>query len=408
MKSVKVRLELTNKQSTLAARHAGTVRDAYNWGIDVCKKAFEAKERIPSAIDLHKKLVAEVKTIKPWYYISSKCSPQEALRNLEKAFKNFHRKQKKSGYNLKDKKGRLQGLPNYKKRGVRDSFYLEGAIRTNGTKIKIPKFGWLKCSEILPADEIKNVVISRTADEWFVSFKVAHTPIATIKKTDTVGVDIGIKTLATLSNGEEFQNVKAYRRNKRKLKIAQRKVSKKFVKGAKNQSNNYKKEVKRVARIHQRIANIRKDSIHKLTTYLTINFSEIVIEDLNVRGMLRNHKLASAISDGGFYEFSRQCEYKSQWYGSTLTVVDRFYASSKICSCCGNKKSSLKLTERVYHCDKCDSIIDRDLNASLNLQKKAVSYTVYACGEIQSPPIISGISMKQEANSNVNHCVGFA
>ena len=186
-----------------------------------------------------------------------------------------------------------------------------------------------------------------------------------------------------MSDGTIFENPKPYNKAKKKLKLAQRIQSKRRVVG-KNQSNNYKKASLKVAKIHQRIANVRKDNLHKVTSYLTKNYQEIVIEDLNVKGMSKNHKLASAILDGGFSEFRRQLEYKAKWYGSIITVVDRFYPSSKLCSSCGNKKEKLKLSERTYNCKSCGETLDRDLNASLNLKKMAVSYTVSAFGELKS------------------------
>jgi putative transposase len=384
MKSFKIRLELNNKQSTLARKSAGVARHAYNWGVALCKEKFENKEKIPSAIDLHKQLVATVKVDNAWYYDVSKCSPQQALRDLDTSYKNFHRKQKKSGYKtLKYKliKGvktciGLEGLPQFKKKGQRDSFYLDGAIHVKDNKIKLPKFGWLKCSELLPNVTIKSVVISRVADEWFVAFKTDIIVQHTIKTKGCVGVDLGIKTLATLSDGIVFSNPKPYKKAKVKLKKAQRIQSKRFVKTTKNQSSNYKKISMKVAKIHQKVANARKDNLHKITTYLTKSYQEIVIEDLNISGMVKNRKLASAILDGGFSEFRRQLNYKSKWYGSTITIVDRFYPSSKLCSACGIKKDKLKLSERTYNCQSCGVILDRDLNASLNLMKNAVSYTV--------------------------------
>jgi putative transposase len=408
MKGIKVRLELNDKQTTMALRHSGTARHAYNWAVDVCAKAYEAKEKIPSAIDLHKKLVAEVKTEHAWYYDSSKCAPQQALRNVETAYKNFHAKQKKSGYKLtKTVKGKtfLQGLPRFKKRGVHDGFYLEGAIKTKNNKIKLPKFGWLKMSEKLSDHEIKNVVVSRTADDWFVAFKVPFEPEKTIKTKGAVGVDLGIKTLATLSDGVVFESIKPFGKNKRRLKRLQRIASRRFVKGSKTQSNNYRKAAKKVASLCQKIANQRKDYTHKLTTYLAKNHSEIVIEDLNIRGMSQNRKMASAILDGGLFEFRRQLTYKSEWYGSKVTVVNRFYPSSKTCSNCKEEKRTLKLCERVFSCEKCGLKIDRDLNASLNLEHMAESYSVTACGGLQTPVTETGNSVRQELISKVQLCL---
>lgn len=384
MKSIKVRLELNNKQTTLANKHAGVARYAYNWGKSVCDLAIQNKEHRPTAIDLHKKFVKEEKTIKSWLYEVSKCSPQQGLRNLDEAYKRTF-------------KVKGSHFPKFKKKGQHDSFYLDGAIKTNGSEIKVPKFGWLKCSETLPECEVKNVVISKTANQWFIAFKIPFEPQITNKVNGVVGVDLGIKTLAVLSDGKVFEAVKPYKRNKRKLKILQRRLSKKQ-KG----SQNRKKACVKIAKLHYRIANIRKDTTHKLTTYLSKNHTECVIEDLYVRGMSKNHKLASAILDGGFSEFRRQLKYKCQWYGSTLTIVDRFYPSSKNCSGCGNVKKELKLSEREYVCENCGLVIDRDLNAAINLRNKSVSYTESACGvPKQLDTLVSGGAMNQEVNYNV-------
>lgn len=426
MKSLKIRLDLNNKQTTRCRKHAGVARHAYNWAVAECQKAFDAGQKIPSAIDLHKRLVAQVKTAHSWYYEVSKCAPQQALRNLQSAYQAFHRIQKPSGYKKRKTIRRagkvvtvLEGLPQFKKKGQRDGFYLEGSIHTDGRRIKLPHLGWVRLSEAIPDGlDIKNVSVTRTADHWFVSFKrsdvsVPHTPKQTAKSNEVVGVDLGIKTLATLSNGTAFQAIKPYKRNKRKLKLAQRKASKKFVKGAKRQSKNYQKAQQKVARIHARIANIRQDALHKLTTHLAKNHSRIVIEDLNVRGMSKNHCLASAILDGGFFEFRRQLTYKAEWYGSEVVVANRFFASSKTCSGCGHKKAVQKLSERTYHCEPCGLQIDRDLNAAINLkQYNTASYAGSACGATnhrteQSERVV----MKQEANGSLAHvqiCVSLA
>lgn len=424
MKSLKVRLELNDKQKSYAMQHCGVARHAWNWALALCKEIEKEKGKLPSSIDLHKLLVKDVKSANAWYYDVSKCSPQESLRNVQKAYSKFFSElkngtieKKRSAY-IKKQKSKSHpvnydfvkdiGKPKFKKKCQKDSFYIGGSIQAKGNKIKVPKFGWLKCSEILPNCKIKNCVISRTANEWFISFKVPFTPVVTEKKHQAVGVDLGIKTLATLSTGVIFENKRPYKKAKRKLKLAQRQVSKKFVKGAKNQSNNYKKAAAKVAKIHQRIANVRRDSINKLTTYLAKNHSEVVIEDLNVSGMSKNRKLASDILDGGFFEFRRQAAYKCNWYGSKLTVVDRFFPSSKTCSSCGEVKATLKLSERIFKCNACGHTQDRDANASYNLEQKAVSYTVSACGALNQQRIFdSADAMMHEVNSKVQLCLSF-
>ncbi|XWK90853.1 MAG: RNA-guided endonuclease TnpB family protein [Phormidium sp.] len=388
LKSFKTKLNLNNQQRTLASKHAGVARHAWNWGLDICLKALELKEKLPTSIDLHKRLVAEVKSANPWYYEVSKCAPQESLRHLQKAFQHWF---KVPG----------RGKPRFKKKNIKDSFYLEGSIKISDNKIKLPRIGWVKCHEILPSVQPKNVTISKRANDWYVSFKYELEPKPTPKIRQRIGVDVGINSLATCSDGTVFPNQKAYRKAKRKLAHLQRFVSRKE-KGSKNRS----KANLKVAKLHRKISNVRQDALHKLTTWLTKNHSEIVIEDLNISGMLKNHRLASAIADCGFYEFKRQLEYKADWYGSTVIKVDRFYPSSQLCSCCHHRQK-MSLSKRVFNCQNCDVELDRDLNASINLEHwhpeidypKTVSSTGFACGEShQLKSIAVKDSMKQEVN----------
>jgi putative transposase len=397
MKSLKVRLEFNNEKRSLAAQHAGTARYAYNWGLERSQQAYQATSKRPTAVDLHKEWVVFKKTEATWAQSVSKCAPQEAFRHLnnayQRAFKMEHVR-----------------LPKFKKKGKKDSFYLEGSIHLKENRIKLPKFGWVKCSETLPQGiEVKNVTVSRHAHHWFVSFKIPYSK--SVQSTDSygmtkpiIGVDLGIKTLATFSDGQTIAPKRPYKCQKRKLRLAQRQVSKKYIRGksVKEQSNNYHKAQANVAKIHYKIACIRKDALHQVTTQLAKNHSEVVIEDLNVKGMSRNHKLASAILDGGFYEFRRQLTYKCEWYGSKLTVVDRFYPSSKTCSGCQKVKKELSLNERTYCCQHCGLQIDRDLNAALNLRNQAVSYTVSACGVFKPPnDLLVRDTVKQEADREI-------
>jgi putative transposase len=365
----KTELKINNQQKTLLNKHAGVARHAWNWGNRLClqilennKNNPENKIKFPTAIDLHKWLVALVKPENQWYYEVSKCSPQYALRHLSDAWKDC----------LRAKKGR----PKFKKKGRNDSFTLDGSIKVNHFKIQVPKIGWLKTYERLPQAAIpKSVTISRKADRWFISFKIETEVKQTIKTVDVVGVDLGVKILATLSTGDVFIGAKSYRKSEKKLAKLQRVVSRRELK-----SNNWYKAQLQVARLHKRIADLRKDTLHKLTTYLTKNHSQICIEDLNVSGLMANHKLAKSIASRGFFEFRRQLDYKSELYGSELIIVDRWFASSKICSNCGAKKESLSLSERVYQCDACSFVLDRDLNASINLSRWSY-HQIYACGQ---------------------------
>jgi len=259
------------------------------------------------------------------------------------------------------------GVPKFKKKGKRDSFTLEGTVKILGNnKIQVPVIGVLKTYERLPEVLTKSCTISRQADRWFISFRF-DVEQQESNNTDVVGVDLGVKNLATFSTGEVISGAKSYKKYEAKLSRMQWLNRNKII-----GSNNWKKAQMAVARLHRKIANIRKDTLHKLTTMLAKNHGTIVIENLNVSGMMANHKLAKAIADMGFYEFRRQLTYKCELYGSKLVVVDRWFPSSKTCSNCGTKKETLSLDERVFICEHCRFTIDRDLNAAINL-KNAVS-----------------------------------
>lgn len=368
----KTELKLNNKQRTELLKHCGVARHAWNWGLGLTKQILdhnkansEEKIKFPSAIDLHKWLVALVKPEYPWYFEVSKCAPQYALRDLRMAWDRCFKK--------------VSGVPRFKKKGKSDSFELDGTIKIRGTnKIQLPKLGVLKTYEGLPQVNPKSVTISRTASRWYISFRIEVEPTNTPKIVGVVGVDLGVKSLATLSTGEVFEGAKSYRKLESKLSRLQWMNRHKQVGSA-----NWKKAQLKIARLHQNIANIRKDTLHKLTTHLAKNHGVIGIEDLNVSGMMANRKLAKAIADMGFYEFRRQMEYKTKLYGSQLVVVDRFYPSSKTCSNCGTKKESLSLSERTFKCEHCGFECDRDLNASINLAL-AASHAVTACGSVEA------------------------
>ena len=422
----KTEIKLNNKEKTMAKQHCGVGRHAWNWGLALCKEVLDSGGALPSAIELHKILVADIKREYAWYYDVSKCTPQEKLRDLEKAYKRYYKElkdgtiqKKKDKYIASRKRKGLPvdydklndiGKPKFKRKDAEsDCFYLEGNIQIQGKKIKVPIFKWLKTFEELPECNPKNVVISRKADRWYISFRREVDTAHTVKKHELTGVDWGVKTLATYSDGTKKPNPKAYSKNKRRLKLAQRKLSKKYKKDAKRQSNNYYKAALKVAIIHARIANIRNDNIHKITSDLCKNHAVICLEDLDITNMVKNHKLASAILDGGYGELIRQIEYKSKWYGSQVVYIDRFYPSSKMCSCCGNVKDTLKLSERVYHCDVCGHTQDRDLNAAINIKQKGgeLAKRLQPVEDKQSQTMF-GCPTKQEENSNVQHCVSFS
>jgi putative transposase len=396
-RAYKYELDPNNHQRTFLHQHAGVARFAYNWGLEqriALLKNNQGNDRFTDAMKQHKLLNSLKKSEFSWMYKYSKCAPQEALRDLHRAFQNFYR-------GLKT--GQKVGFPRYKKKGVNDSFRLTGVIRFEGRKIQLPRIGKIRVKERRERyhnGRILSVTVRRRAHKWFVSVTVEEDiPELIHPKCDPVGVDLGIKTLATLSNGTCFGNPRALERQLRKLQRLSKTLSRKS-KGSKNRE----RAKRRLARMYLKIFNIRQDALHKITTCLAKNHRKIVIEDLNVSGLMKNRRLARAIADVGFYEFRRQLEYKCQWYGSNLVVAPRTFPSSKLCSECGHKKSELSLSEREYHCEECGLRIDRNLNAALNLVAVSLPETQNACGEdvrlLNYPQgyIEKPTSVKQEPN----------
>jgi putative transposase len=391
-------LDPNNIQRSHLAQHAGVSRFAYNWGLEQRIRLYrnnQGNERFTDAMKQHKLLNSLKEVQFPWMYHCSKCAPQEALRDLHRAFQNYFRSIKKS---------KKIGFPRFRKRGVNDSFRLTGTIRFEKRMIQLPRIGKIRVKEnrdTYHEGRILSATVRRRADRWFVSITVEEEiPDPAVVSRRTVGVDLGVKTLATLSNGAVFTNPRALGRKLRKLRQLNKSLSRKR-KGSKNRE----KAKLRLAKMYLKIFNIRQDTLHKLTTYLAKSHSKVVIEDLCVSGMLRNRKLARVIVDVGFYEFRRQLEYKCQWYGSQLVVAPRTFPSSKLCSRCGHRKKELSLSERKYECEQCCLKIDRDFNAALNLVAVSLPETENACGEevrlfADSLNLQGAASEKQEPNIN--------
>jgi putative transposase len=401
-KAYKVELKPNNKQRTFLEKSAGTARFAYNWGLNQRIELYEKEKKSVSAIDQHKILCSKKKEEYPWMYEVSKMAPQEALRDLDKAFKNFFRGLKK---------GQKVGYPKFKsKHKSKQKFSISYGFYISNTEVKIPKVGRVKLKEkgYVPTKDVKinSMTVSKEAGRWFVSVNVERDIKEPSNQIEMVlGVDVGIKELAVCSNGQVFENPKYLKKSKKKLAHAQRSLSRK-----RDKSRNRNKAKLRVQNIHRRIKSQRLDTIHKMTSTLAKTKPKyIVLEDLNVKGMMRNHKLAGAVADASFYEIKRQLQYKTAWYGGEIIEVDRFFPSSKLCSSCGTIKEDLTLQDRIYTCD-CGLSIDRDLNASINIEhygldkvKRTVSSMgIKACGESVRPDRDLGfdeaVSLKQEEN----------
>jgi putative transposase len=336
-------------------------------------------------------------------YEVSKCAAQEALRNLDAAFTNFFRRcaLKKQG----KFKGKL-GYPRFKtkKKGL-GSFRLRGTIVVSDKAIVLPRLGrlQLKEREYLPTSDkvtILSATVSEQAGRWYVSLQVEEKQAVPKNTGPVVGIDLGIKHLATLSDGEVISNPRHLKRRLKKLKRLQRVVSRRQ-KGGKNR----KKAVRKLAKLHRQIKNQRHSTLHQVTTRLAKTKSVLVIEDLHISGMLKNHRLAQAIGDVGFAEFMRQLLYKAAWYGSRVILADRWEPSSKRCSACNWIDEHLNLSHRTFHCEQCGLVRDRDLNAAINLAKLAGSSSdsQNACGAAssgaRSRPRVKLAAKKQEPNT---------
>jgi putative transposase len=390
----RIAFDPNDEQTTYFAKSCGVARFAYNWALAEWNKQYEEWKLDPikpkpSEASLRRLLNSIKHKQFPWMLEVTKNAPQMAIIQLGKAFKNFF-------------SGRAK-YPQFRKKGIHDRFTLTNdQFEVAGNQIRIPNLGWVRMRESLRfTGKILSAVVSRIADHWFVSITVdtPDTPVA--RKTDNpaVGVDLGISAMATLSTAEKIVGPKPHQR----LLCRLRSLSKALSRKTKGSRNREKAKIK-LARLHARISNIRLDAIHKFTTGLVNRFSTICIENLDVRGMVKNRRLARCISDMGFREISRQLEYKAARNGVKLVVADRFFPSSKICSNCGHVLVELPLSTRQWSCRICNQLHDRDINAAKNLAALAVSSTVEACGGSSSGH--SNVScdetapVKQEININ--------
>ena len=388
----RIRLDPNNVQATYFARAAGTARFAYNWALSEWRKQYEACETDPtlpkpSEASLRRLLNSIKRDSFPWMLEVTKNAPQMAIMQLGRAFENFFAWRAR--------------YPRFRKKGQNDRFTLTNdQFQVEGRHIRIPKLGWVRMRETLRfAGRIVSASVARVANHWYASITVEtyDLPAPPAENEGTVGVDLGVKTLATLSTGETFEGPKALRTLLMRLRGLSRAVSRK-VKGSRNRA----KAKLKLAKLHARIADIRRNSLHQLSTSITRRFHTIGIEDLNVKGMLGNRHLARAIADMGFYELRRQLEYKAAWRGRQVVLADRWFPSSKLCSGCGYRLDELGLDVRQWTCPGCGASHDRDVNAATNLRNMAVSSTATACGGEGPGPAherrVKPAPAKQESN----------
>jgi putative transposase len=356
----RIALDPTCKQANLLARAAGCSRFAYNWALDEWGRQYRSGGH-PSADKLKKQFNAIRGEEFPWTYESPRDATAEAFRDLGSAFSAFFASVKGR------RKGPKMGYPKKRKRGIDDSFYVANdKFRVDGTKIRLPAIGLIRMREALRFDgKILSARVSRQAGHWYVSIRVQgefRRPV--VQQRATLGIDLGLKVAIMPSVGDPIEAPKPLAASLKQLRRANRRLIRREPGG----QNRHKARMQ-VARIYQRIGNIRRDWAHKVTTKLVRENQAVVIEDLNVRGMLRNERLARAISDVGFGMLRTFLTYKARLYSCELTVADRWFPSSKRCHRCGKVKDELSLSERTYVCDKCGLVMDRDLNAAKNLEQ---------------------------------------
>ena len=381
----KIALMPTSGQADYFNRACGTARRVWNWALNEWNRQYATGMK-PNAMSLKKQFNAIKYEQFPWIKDIHRDAHSQPFVHLGRAWNRFF---------ADIKAGQKAHEPQFKKKGrCRDSFYVANdKFSVTGQTIRLPKIGDVALREALRFHgRILGATVTRSADKWFIAIQV-EVPDSVFYCNRAghgiVGVDLGIKTAATLSSGASIESPKPLKAALRRLRIRSRHVSRK-IEAAKVRagfalkarlpkgtrlpvSNNRKKSAAALARLHSRIANVRADFTHKLTTRLCRNNQAVVIEDLNVKGMLSNEKLARAISDVGFGMFRFQMEYKAKRYGARLVLADRWYPSSRLCSVCGCKNETLALNDRQWTCCGCGANHDRDRNAAINLERLATA-----------------------------------
>ena len=353
--SHKIRIYPNLEQEQFLKKSCGVARFAYNWGLAEWQNQYKNGEK-PNHLNLKKQFNGIKQVEFPFVCEVSKCCAETAFSNLGKAYKNFF--------------GRRAKYPRFKKKGIHDSFGLNNLnFHVEGNRIKLAKIQPMRMAEQLRFDgKIMSGTVSRVADKWYISIAVEVKKDLTLPKNGKfVGVDLGVKDIAITSDGCKFANPRWIQKSEKKLKRLNRELARR-----QRASKRRERTRLRLARQHDRVANQRKDWLHKITTYLVRNYDVISLEDLNVRGMTKNHSLAKAITNVSFGEFNRQIEYKAQMYGKQIYRVDRFFPSSKTCSVCGCIQEKMPLNVREWTCPDCGTHHNRDINAAKNLLRQAM------------------------------------
>jgi putative transposase len=362
----KIRIIPNVEQEQQLWKSVGTARFIYNWTLAKQEENYKNGGKFISNNDLRKEITILKKDELPWLNEVSNNVAKQAVKDGCEAYKKFFK-------GLADK-------PRFKsRRKARPSFYNDTSkLKVKSKMVLIEKVGWIKTTEQVPTNvKYTNPRVSFDGKYWYISVGVEkENPI--VKLTDeSIGIDVGIKDLAICSNGMTFKNINKTRLVKKfekRLRRLQRKISRKYELNKEGRkfvkTSNIIRLEKQIRLLHRRLSNIRNNHLHQATTKIVkTKPSRVVMETLNIKGMMKNKHLAKAIAKQGLYEFKRQLKYKGEFYGIEFVEADKWYPSSKICSECGHKKTKLSLSERTYICEECGAVIDRDVNASINLSR---------------------------------------
>ena len=379
IKTIRVMLLPNNKQKTKLFQYANTARFAYNWALGREKESYENNGKFISDCDLRKEFTQLKKTEGYlWLNEISNNVTKQAIKDACSAYKRFFK-----GYSKFPKfKSRKYSAPSFYQDNVKISFtdtHMKVEGFSSSKKKNKQKINWIRLAEHgrIPTDcKYTNPRIKYDGINWYITVGVEYENSAILPSKDGIGIDLGIKDLAVCSDGNKYQNInktqKVKKLEKRKRRL-QRSISRRYEKNKKGVSycktRNIIKSEKELLKINHRLTNIRQNYLHQITSEIIKREpSFICIEDLNVSGIMKNRHLSKAVQQQGFYEFRRQIEYKAEWNNISVIIADRFFPSSKLCSCCANIKKDLKLSDRIYKCE-CGNIIDRDYQASLNLKR---------------------------------------
>jgi len=348
-----VRLYPNENQKILLEKHFGSCRFVWNHFLEIRNKYYaehkKDKKKGLTAFDTMKMLTTLKKEI-TWLNEINSQSLQHSLVELDKAFKLFFK--------------RNASYPTFKSKKDKQYFIVPSGFKAIGNKLIIPKFTeGIEYRDKSPIPEnIKQIIVTRDVDRYYASIQY-ETNEELVRGSAVAGIDMGVKHFLTTSDGIQIEPLNILRKKEKKLKREQRRLLRKE-KG----SQNRKKQIVKVQKIHQHIRDVRTDFNHKVSTAIAKHYGTVVVEDLNTRGMVQNHRIAKSVLDQGWYQFRKMLEYKLQWRSSELITIGRFDPSSKMCSRCGSIKPDLKLSDRIYHCDVCGLTIDRDLNAAINIR----------------------------------------